>query len=42
MHKKGLKIQMEEVVNRRRTDSTIAKRKRTKRQATIHKTYTYN
>jgi hypothetical protein len=40
--KKSLKIPMgeSESVNQRRTDNTMAKRKRTKGQITIYKTYT--
>ena len=40
-HKKSLKIPKEksESVNRRRTDNTMAKRKNTKGQTTINKTY---
>jgi hypothetical protein len=43
MSKKSLKIPkgQSETVNRRRTDKIMAKRKRTKGQTTIYKTYTY-
>ena len=42
--KKSLKIPkgQSESVNRRRTDNTMAKRKSTKGQTTIYKTYTCN
>jgi len=42
VHKKSLKIpkgQSESVYRRRRTDNTMAKRKSTKGQTTINKTY---
>jgi hypothetical protein len=37
-NKKSLKIQRSESVNRKKTDNTMVKRKRTKRQTTIYKT----
>jgi len=42
MRKKSLKIPkgQSESVKRRRTENTMAKRKRTKGQTTIYKTYT--